>query len=295
MNIVAVDWAITKELPLFNGIELTVVKKPEDIVADLLLIERGVPYGFLTRLPHVKRILFVDGKVVKEFRDSWAYKKSDTTDVDMIFKLYERAPEKFTDFSPKDESVIKIQSYIKEYRVFVKTSTQLKNIRKAMQREFLRTESFEFYLSEIENEKNKIAKKVAKLSSEMYPLQYTKIAAIPGVGSLSAGMILGIVGHRNFDSFSKFEMFCGLGHTDNKKYSHVLKGIIFQCVRSAIMTTTEPYNSIYREYKERKLNEGMTKGHANNLGRRKAAQKILKEIYKILKEGEGIVPLDEFF
>lgn len=279
MNILSVDWAIKKPLYIYDGNEVKETYNPKDIKADIVLLERGAPYSLIAQLNNCK-ILMVAGEDTSKFRGG--IKKTDAEEAVDIYLLYQQKPELFNEIEHRNVIENKLKYHIKMYYSVQRTIIKLNNESKALKREYIESDIHQSSKKYFENIQEIHKEKLIEYARYLCGNDVGVLTNMKGVGELNASVFAALVDVRKFNKYSKFKMFCGYAPKVHTKYSRVIKNVVGTTCRSILMNKIEPYYGIYNSYKQKKLGEGKTKGHADNLGRRKVCQRLLKEFWRRL-------------
>jgi len=299
-RIISIDWAIKKPLYYYDGIEIKTTHNPNDIKSDIILIEVGAPYSLIAQLSqNNSKILMISGEETKKYRDSKQIPKSDENDAICIFNLYSENHNLFTEIEQRSISDNKLKYLIKMYYSLLQSNIKLKNESKALEKEYIVSDVYKENIKNIEVITNKYRRDLIKLSSELYKREFISLKNINGFGEQNISIFIALVDIRKFTNFKKFLKYCGFSPTKEtetiknvNKYNRIIKNLIGTTVISIILHKVEPYYSLYKIYKDKKLKElkikegekkGL-KGYADTLARRKISQKLLKNIWKELRE-----------
>ena len=145
--------------------------------------------------------------------------------------------------------------------------------------------------------KKRLEKDIKKLLKVHFYNETKKLSAIKGLSYILIAKLLAFIGDIDrLNKFSEFKAYAGIAPGKGKrkgkdhKYSRNLQMVLIgkkQICDEFIMHRVEPYRATYDKYKERLTKErpDESKRHIDNMARRKIADKILRDIWRILKEG----------
>lgn len=285
MKIVGLDWAIKKSLVTYDGKEIKYYSRPEDIDADVIVLETGAPFGLIARLRG--EIWLIDGKLVNKVRKERGLDKSDEVSAMLIYELRDEAKK----LEARDKYEIEARYYYKQREYFLKLITALKNLQSSIEREYGEVDPlFNQILKKLEKKKEWHEKKLLQKCHMAYPWEVRALMKIKPLGEFTAHILpLFTRDIDRFPNFSKFIKYCGFADKkgDWMKSNKKVKALIWRAVdASVVKNRLQPYRELYDKYKEKKLKEGKTRGHADKLARRKVAQKILREVWRALRQAK---------
>jgi len=284
MKIVAIDWAVKKPITVYDGSSVFEVEKIEDIKADIVLSETGIPRGIIARMTNVKKILLVPGEEVKKYRDKHKLKKDDYIDPVIIYKLYQEHPELFTELKERNRLFEYIRYYHRKFYELQKIRVAINNRISALRREYLiDDDEFKDILKMVEQKEKFYEKKLIEAAKRYSPILFNILKSYKGISDSLAAQFIANIPENSLERRKSILTYCGF-HGNYKKSSRKAKTIVWKIVDQFIRHRVEPYRSVYDRYKEKKRSEGMKGRHLENICRRKVAQRFLCDLKNKYKE-----------
>ena len=297
-QVIAVDWAIKKPIVVFDGERIETFEslyKFSDSVSSEILCEEGVPRSLFTI---DKTIKLIPGAIVKKKRKELDLEKSDENDAKIIYWLYQENPDFFRNLKEREVGLELLKKKIKTYLRYQKIEVGIGNMNRSLTYEYGIFEDINKlkYISETCKEQEKRLKKdIEKILKVHFYKEVKKLIVIKGLSYILIGKLLAFVGDiRRFKTSSELKSYAGIAPDKGKykgkdyNYSRNLQMILLgkkQICDEFIMKRVEPYRTIYDKYKERLEKERFdeSKGHIDNMARRKIADKFLRDMWRLLK------------
>lgn len=298
MSIVSVDWSIRKPLYYYDGVQVKTTYNPLDIRATTILIETGVHKNLVYQLSKIcNEILYVKGEETNKYRESKGIDKTDENDVRCIFELYNQSPELYKEMESRNIKEDELMFHIGRYYSYQETINKINNESKALQREYVVNNIYQNIIDYLAKEQEKHREEIIRISQYLHNNEVAVILHTKLMGEMNASIFSALVDVRKFHKYSQFKKFCGYASTDITHYNRKIKNLLWtSCDSTVIKHRLEPYRSLYDKYKERKLQEGKKKAHANILARRRVCQRMLKVLWQKLRNVmDKTNELDEIF
>lgn len=297
-EVIAVDWAIKKPIVVYDGERIETFESLyifSDSISSEILCEEGVPRSLFTI---DKTIKLVPGAIVKEKRKELGLEKSDENDAKIIYWLYQENPDLFRNLKEREVGMELLKKKIKTYLRYQKIEVGIGNMNRSLTYEYGIFEDIDKlkYISKTCKEQEKrLEKDIEKILKAHFYKEVKKLIAIKGLSYILIGKLLAFVGDiGRFKTSSELKSYAGIapnkGNYKEKdyNYSRNLQMILLgkkQICDEFIMKRVEPYRTIYDKYKERLEKERFdeSKGHIDNMARRKIADKFLRDMWRLLK------------
>lgn len=297
-EIVAIDWAIKKPIISYNGTDIKTFQNIDNFkvtINSIILAEEGLPKSLFTI---DKTIKLVPGATVKQKREELGWDKSDENDAKTIYQLYRENQNLFRPLRKREIKLELLRKKVKTYIRYQKVEIGINNMNMSLIREYGSFDDIN-QLNSMNNvckeREKRLRKDIEKILKVHFHNETKKLSAIKGLSYILIAKLLAFAGDiGRFNKFTEFKAYSGIAPQKGKykekdhKYSRNLQMILIgkkQICDEFIMHRVEPYRSIYDRYKERLTKErpDESKIHIDNMARRKIADKILLDIWEILK------------
>ena len=268
----SIDWAVKKKFQIYNInteelMDIFPTREAYDKFFDSLsskysfYVEEGGGDTFkLLALKHGHKVFTISGKKVKDFRDKLELLKTDKGDVVIIGILAKEQSQEFYEYQEDDILTVKICLLSKEYTKLVKDSARKKNQLFAFKNmmELLASEKIvkkmiekrEGTIKALGKEINTIQSQLLK-QIEKHPIWINYLKDVKGVGSVTAGGIIGSI--RRFSRFSSRDSlrhFAGMiTKKDNPSYNRQLKQALYNFTDQIIKQRHQPWRQLYDDIK----------------------------------------------
>jgi len=302
-KIYAVDWSHTEEkLSVWDGKKMThKMPKPQEgmvIVAENIPNKKAKPF-----LEEGIDVLRCSPNATAEYRDKYAYPKTDDNDAIIIYDLYQQSPQKFRPMK-SDSKLRQLQT---NYHQLTKEITAVKNRQWSSE-----DEDNQEYLEILEKAKTTLLNKMKK-ELKNYKVWTEFMSHVKGLGpALAAGLISYVNDISRFDNVSDLYAYCGVHVKGGKcvrrqkgqasNWNCKLKTLVCELIPDQFIKHRSPvYRDIYDEEKAKSLTqmeEDAKKNkserrvqslyHAERRARRKAGKIFLHHFWKKWREAEGL-------
>ena len=293
-KVVAMDWALKKSIVVYDGTELTKYETITDFknaVNTTILCETGIPKSLFTI---DKSFKIIPGAVTKEKREELGLEKTDENDAKTIYLLYQEKPELFKIVEEQEVRRELLRKKVKTFMRYEKIRNSIQNMNQNLSWEYGEFEDAGKLnlISNVCSERQSKLEKDMKFILNAHFYKETKgLLKIKGLSFVLIAKLLAYTDAKNH-TLSQLKSYAGIAPQKGKqkgkdnKYSRTLQMILLgkqHVVDEFIMHRTEPYRTIYDEYKEKLKRErpDESKGHIDNMARRKVTDKFLEDFLKI--------------
>lgn len=298
---IAVDWAYTKELVLFDGEKTHKVdqKGLTKYLNQEAVIEAGAPINLCWNIFRKTKLFYVLPAKTKEYREEHAIEKSDEADARVIWELA-RDKSNLTEASI-DQRAIRLAMLYRMYLTYQKAQYSLENqIRAAKQYYGPYAEQLfgmELALDQLAPKHDGLLREIDFIAPKMP----AKLAKLKGFGPRIWAGIICVADPRQFNSVNGYLKFCGFIDRErlNNRFNRDAKLVYWLLTDQIIKQRTEPYRSKYDEVKQMQSElhpewlersgwkEG--KGRIDNIARNRVATVLAKEVYRLVKASPLLV------
>ena len=283
----AIDWAHTKELVLYDGKTFTKTNRKgltKYLNHDSVVMEQGAPISLSWFIFRKCPLYFMNAKKVAEYRRTNALEKSDEMDAMTIWMVAQNKDNII--LASLDKTEIKLAMLYHLYLTYQKARIALSNQVKGAKRyygSFLDNQLSGLENSIIEIKEKDLLKEIEKLTPKM-PEDIDKIK---GIGPRLWAGILCIANPKDFYSVNAYLKYCGLIDHKNINYNYNRDArVIYWLISDQIVKHRTPE---YREfYDKAKLtlaskNPDWKPYRVNNAALNRLATVLAKDIYKTIK------------
>lgn len=303
MPLYAVDWSHKEEkLSVWDGKKIT-HKLPKP-ATDVVLITENMPNKMARPFLEIgAKILRCSPNSSADYREKYAYPKTDDNDAIIIWQLYGDLPNKFRPMKMPP----KLRELYTNYEQVTKQIVATKN--RLWHSEDNDNKS---YLDGLEAAKEVLLKAIQK-ELKKFPIYTEFLTKIKGIGpAIAAGLIAEIGDISRFDNISNLYAYFGVHVQDGacvkrqkgqvSNWNSTGRMLVCEMIPDQFVRHKSPvYNGIYAEEKARQMKlfeedankpkakkRCHSKGHAERRARRKTGKIFLHHLWKKWRELEGL-------
>lgn len=294
-KMIAIDWAYTKELVLFDG-ERTIKVDQKGLAKHLnheVVIESGAPLSLCWNIFRRTKLYHVLPTKTKEYRDAHAIEKSDEADAKVIWELAQ-------DKSNLIEASINQRS-IRLALLYQKSRIVLENQIRAAKRYYGehagKLFDMELALDQLKPKEDGLLREIDFIAPKVPPA----LAKLKGFGPRIWAGVICVADPRHFTSVNGYLKYCGYIDREvlENKFSRDAKLIYWLLTDQIIKQKTEPYRSKYDEVKQAQgelhpdwldksgYKEG--RGRIDNIARNRVGTMLAKDVYRIVKDNPLLI------
>lgn len=293
---IAIDWAYTKELVLFDGEK--VIKVDSKGLAKYLnhevVIESGAPLSLCWNIFRRTKLYYVLPSKTKEYRDSHSIEKSDEADARVIWELGQERSNLIE--ATINQRTIRLAMYYHMYLTYQKSRILLENQLRAAKRYYGehvgQLFGMELALDQLKPKEEGLLKEIDFVAPKVPPA----LDRIKGFGPRIWAGVVCVADPRHFASVNGYLKYCGYIDREvlKNKYSRDAKLIYWLLTDQIIKHNTEPYRTKYDEIKQAQgelhpdwleksgYKEG--RGRIDNIARNRVGTMLVKDVYRIVKD-----------
>ena len=291
-ELLAVDWSINRGFICFDGKEVYTFNKPEEIEAKCVLIEAAPKSDIIDRIK-AETILICNTDATARLREELGYPKSDEVDAKVIWELYRREPSAFRVYRKETPIERMVRFYSRQLFVLEKFLNQVRNQYSSFVREHGQAPGsiVERLIHKMEYEKECLEEEMIRYASKFVEFRLL-VSNFKGIGNRLAAEFVAVIGSLEKFTLNGLVRYCGVCVRRTDKYSRRAKNVLLKergIVSQLLLKKEEPYFSVYKDYKERKIKEGYSKLHAERLARRKVARVFLRRFYRMYRNWKETV------
>lgn len=297
----AIDWAHTKELVLYDGSKgsKTDHKGLSKFLNHEVVIESGAPISLCWNIFRKTKLYYILPIKTKKYRELHSIEKSDENDAKVIWEL---AQDKSNLIEASiNQRQIRLAMLYHMYLTYQKAQYKLENqIRAAKQYYGDYAEQLfgmELALEQLAPKHNGLLKEIDLLAPKP-PAQLTKIK---GFGTRIWAGIICVANPQHSNSVNGYLKYCGYIDREVLKgnFSHNAKLVYWLLADQIIKQRTEPYRSKYDEIKQAQgelhpdwldksgYKEG--RGRIDNIARNRVGTMLAKDVYRIVKDNPLLI------
>jgi len=249
---IAIDWAYTKELVLFDG-ERTFKVDQKGLAKHLnheVVIESGAPLSLCWNIFRRTKLYYILPSKTKEYRVSHTIEKSDEADAEVIWNL---AQDKANLIEASiNQRNIRLAMLYHIYLTYQKSRIVLENQLRAAKRYYGEYAGqlfgMELALDQLEPKEDGLLREIDFIAPKVPPA----LDKLKGFGPRIWCGVVCVADPRHFSSVNAYLKYCGFIDREvlKNKFSHDAKLIYWLLTDQIIKQKTEPYRSKYDEVKQ---------------------------------------------
>lgn len=292
----AIDWAYTKELVLFDGEKVfnTDHKGLSKYLDTEVVIEAGAPISLCWNIFRKTKLYYVLPVKTKEYRETHSIEKSDEADARVIWQL---AQDKANLIEASiNQRAIRLAMLYHMYLTYQKAQYNLENqIRAAKQYygEYAgQLFGMELAVDQLAPKHEGLLREIDLIAPKLPP----QLKKIKGFGIRMWAGIICVASPQHFNSVNAYLKYCGYIDRDvlKNKFSRDAKLVYWLLTDQIVKQRTEPYRSKYDEIKQKQgelhpewlkksgYKEG--KGRIDNIARNRVGTMLAKDVFRIVKD-----------
>ena len=297
----AVDWAYTKELVLFDGkkISRTDQRGLVKYLNQETVIENGAPISLCWNIFRKAKLYYILPLATKEYRETHNIEKSDEADARVIWGLAQDRSNLIE--ASINQRGIRLAMLYHMYLTYQKSRVVLENqIRAAKQ--YYGDHSgqlfgIELALDQLKPKEEGLLKEIDQIAPQMPP----SLAKMKGFGTRIWAGVICVADPQHFNSVNGYLKYCGYINRDvlKNKFSRDAKLVYWLLTDQIVKQRTEPYRSKYDEIKQTQgelhpewleksgYREG--KGRIDNIARNRVGTMLAKNVYRIVKDNPLLI------
>lgn len=298
---IAIDWAYTKTLVVFDG-ETTFKVDSRGLdkhLDDGAVIESGAPLSLCWNIFRKTKLYYVLSSKTKEYRDSHNIEKSDEADARVIWEL---AQDKANLIEASiNQRNIRLSMLYHMYLTYQKSRIMLENQLRAAKRYYGEYAGqlfgMELALDQLKPKEDGLLREIDLIAPKVPPA----LAKLKGFGPRIWGGVICVADPRHFTSVNAYLKYSGFIDREvlKNKFSRDAKLIYWLLTDQIIKQKTEPYRSKYDEIKQAQgelhpdwLDKSGYKGgrgRIDNIARNRVGTMLAKDVYRIVKDNPLLI------